>query len=115
MSQEYAPLLRAIGLCARARALITGVPMVLEAMRGGKDLLVLSAQDISENTRKQLSDKTTYYGVRMISLPIDTQTLAHAVGKTGCLGAVAVRDDNMRRLVLGALEKISPQQQEEQQ
>ncbi len=99
-------LLRALGLCARARKLIFGTPMICDAMKGQKKLfLVLSASDNSENTEKRLRDRCAYYGVPHAVLSADGETLAHALGKSARLAAVAVSDENMYRLVSGAMEE----------
>ena len=101
-----APLLHALGLCARARALIFGTPMICEAMRTAKKpRLVLVASDASENTRKRLNDKCAFYGVTQIALPLTSADLAHAVGKVSGLAAVGLTDENLCRLVRGALKK----------
>ena len=57
-------LLSTLGLCARARKLVTGTPMVCEALRaGGKTpvLAVLEAEDTSAATHEKLVSKCTYY------------------------------------------------------
>ena len=106
MSGTPTPLLRALGLCARARGLIFGVPMICDSMRTkGKPKLVLMAEDVSENTRKRLQDKCSFYDVPLMCLPVDTITLAHAVGKTASLGAVGLTDENFCRLVTDAIRK----------
>lgn len=107
MTREMTALCRALGLCAKARSLTFGVPMVCDALRKGKIKLVLMARDVSDNTRKRVEDKCGYYGVRLISLPIDTQTLAQAVGKTGNLGAVAIQDEQLLHLVERAWDRVS--------
>ena len=97
-----AKLLSSLGLCARAGKLIFGVPMICESMRkGGKSmpLIVLEAADTSENTHKKIEDKTAYYRVRTVRLNCDGAALALAVGKTSSLGAVAITDEQMCRLV----------------
>ena len=50
-----AGVLRALGLCKRAGALITGTPMICDALRDGKrkPLMVLVASDVSEGTKKE--------------------------------------------------------------
>ena len=99
-------LLSTLGLCARARKLVTGAPMVCEAMRDRRSslLLVLEASDTSAGTHKKLSDKCAYYGVPLYRVSADTQRLGRAVGKTGAVAAVGVTDDNFRK----ALEKHLP-------
>ena len=103
---DYTPLLHALGLCARARALVMGTPMVCDAMRTAKKpTLVLVASDASDNTKKRLADKCAYYGVPLVTLPQISTDLAHAVGKASGLAAVGLTDENLCRLVRGALEK----------
>ncbi len=107
MSGMHAPLLHALGLCARARGLICGVPMICEAMRTAKHppRLVVMAADVSDNTKKRLTDKCTYYRVRLLTLPFGGETLAHAVGKSASLGVVGLTDENLCRLVSEAAQK----------
>ncbi len=100
-SGAQSALLHALGLCARARALIFGAPMVCDAMRDARPpLLVLEASDTSENTHKKLTDKCTFYKIRHVRLPIDGATLATAVGKgSASLAALGVRDASFCRLL----------------
>ena len=90
-------LLSTLGLCARARKLVMGTPMVCETLRSGKPsiLMVLEASDTSENTHKKLSDKCAYYQVPLYRLSADTARLGKAVGKTGAVAAVGVTDENL--------------------
>ena len=99
--------LNALGLCAKARKLITGTPMVCESLRGAKKpFLVLCAADNSQNTAKKLSDKCSFYGVPAIILEATGASIADAVGKKGGqVAAVAVTDENLCRLILSSLEK----------
>ena len=54
--------LRALGLARRAGALVCGTPMICDALRSAKKpFLVVAANDISEGTRKKLTDKCGYY------------------------------------------------------
>lgn len=95
-------LLSALGLGARARKLIYGVPMICEALRkGGKNapIIVLESSDTSENTHKKISDKCSYYNTRLVRLNSTGEELAAALGKTSSLAAVAVTDENICRLV----------------
>ena len=90
-------ILSALSLCARARRLVVGTPMVCEAMRkGGKTpvMAVLEASDTSDNTHNKLVSKCTYYQIPLYRLTADTARLAHAVGKTGAVAAVGVTDEN---------------------
>ena len=103
-------LLSALGLCARARKLIYGVPMICEAMRRtgeGRPLLVLEAADTSENTHKKITDKCQFYQIKHIRLSTDGASLAAALGKTSVLAAVAVCDASMQKLVERCLTEMA--------
>ena len=97
-------LLAALGICKKAGGLVLGTPMVCDALASNKKpLLVLVASDNSENTDKRLRDKCSFYGVERLEVGIDGETLAHAVGKSAKLSALAITDVNLVRLVKGAL------------
>lgn len=103
-SGEQRQLLFALGLCARARRLIFGVPMICEALKKGKtDILVVAASDNSENSAKRLRDRCEFYNARLCVTDVDGETLASATGKGGRIAAVAVTDPNMIQLVLSKL------------
>ena len=95
-------LLFSLGLCQKAGKTICGVPMICEAMRKGgakSPLIVLEALDTSENTHKRLTDKCKYYSIRHVRISCTVDTLANALGKSAQLGAVAVTDEGLCRLI----------------
>ena len=100
----------ALGICAKARRVITGTPMICEAMRSERTRpqLVLAAADNSENTAKRLTDRCGYYAVELVVLDCDGETLAHTLGKSGKIAAVAVTDPNLCRLVRNTLNEKDP-------
>ena len=111
-------LLSVLGLCARARKLVTGTPMICEAMRasscgtprrGGKSsvLAVVEAADTSAYTHEKLLSKCTYYRVPHYRISADTLGLARAVGKTGAVAAVGVVDENLLRALAPYLPEAS--------
>jgi ribosomal protein L7Ae-like RNA K-turn-binding protein len=92
-----------LGLCARARSLIFGTPMVCEAMRSNKPpCLVLEAGDSSDNTHKRLTDKCSFYHIQHIRLPITGGELGAAVGKTSTVAAIAITNEQLCKPVLTA-------------
>lgn len=98
-------LLSTLGLCARARRLVIGTPMVCEAMRQGKQILcVLEAFDTSGNTHSKLTSKCAWYKVPLHRLHADSVSLGRSVGKHGPVAAVGITDKDMLR----ALEKYFP-------
>lgn len=101
--------LRMLGLAARARALVIGVPLICTALsrtpKGKSPLLVLCAEDASPNTKKRITDRTAFYGAPLISLPLSCAQLAHAIGKKEALvAAVGVTDQNLAAAIRAALE-----------
>ena len=95
-------LLSALGLCMKAGGVICGVPMICDAMRkGGKKspIIVLEAADTSENTHKKITDKCGFYGVRRVRMSCTADDLAAALGKSSALGAVAITDAGLCRLI----------------
>ena len=95
-------ILSALGLCARARKLIFGVPMICEALRKGgaeKPLLIVEASDTSAGTHKKIADKAAFYQVRVVRIDCDGATLASALGKTSSLAAVAIKDKEMCNMI----------------
>ncbi len=99
---ERSHLLSNLGLCVKAGRVIFGVPMICEALRkGGSNApkIVLEAADTSDNTHKRLTDKCAFYGVRLVRLECDGAALASAVGKSSQLGAVAITDTGLTRML----------------
>lgn len=106
-------ILSALGLAAVAGALVCGTDMICDALRKASEgksknntknrkkvLLVIEASDTSDNTHKKLTDKCSYYKTEHIKTDnIDAVTLAHAVGKSGGIAAVAIADENFVKLL----------------
>ena len=82
-----------IGLAARARGIVIGTNQVLEAIRGRKAKLVLIASDASDNTKKTLKDKSSYYNARLEEIDITTDELGRAVGHSNT-ASIAFTDFN---------------------
>ncbi len=82
-----------IGLAARARGIAIGTNQVLEAIRGKKAKLVLIASDVSDNTRKNLTDKSVYYSTPLTVADITAEELGRAVGHSNT-AAIAFTDIN---------------------
>ncbi|WP_159721915.1 YlxQ-related RNA-binding protein [Enterococcus sp. CSURQ0835] len=53
--------LNLLGLAMRAGKLITGEELTVNEIRRGRVYLTLVASDASENTKKKLADKSTFY------------------------------------------------------
>lgn len=103
-SNSHQKLLSALGLCRKAGKLICGTPLICDALRSAKKpYAVIMASDNSENTQKKLCDKCGFYGVELIRVELDGNSLSSAIGKSGRISAVAVTDENLCRMLRGAM------------
>lgn len=106
---DSARALRLLGLAARARNVVIGVPLICTALSQGKSkapTLVLLAEDCSANTKKRITDRTAFYGTELITLPCSCEQLAHAIGKKEALvAAVGVTDQNLAAAIAAALQE----------
>ena len=99
-----------LGLCAKAGRVVVGVPLICTALQTGAKnktpLVVLLAEGCAPNTTKRITDRTTFYGVPLIRLPIDTAALAHAVGKRdAAVAAVGVTEEHLAAAILAAMKE----------
>ncbi|MBQ0092061.1 MAG: ribosomal L7Ae/L30e/S12e/Gadd45 family protein [Clostridiales bacterium] len=91
-----------IGLARRAGQIAVGTNGTLDAIRSGKAKLVLIASDVSENTRKLLTDKALFRNVPTEFPPLNTEALGKCVGKFNT-AAVAFLQDGFVIAYHGAL------------
>lgn len=102
-NSNNAPLM-ALGLCKKAGALVCGTPLVCAAAASAKkpEIVVMSA-GASENTKKKLRDKCTYYGVRLCELDSTPEEISHAIGGRASVAAVAICDEGLAGLFLAKI------------
>ena len=108
--------LRFLGLARRAGKTVHGTPLICTALATKKPpCLVVMSLGASAATQKKLMSKSSFYNVPLITIESDTDVLAHAVGKTGCIAAVAVTDENFAKELckINALRKASSQGEDE--
>ena len=91
-----------IGMCKKSGRLISGVPLVCDAIREGRVYLAVYAGKASENSVKRVCDKAKSFEAEALCLNVTAEELAHAVGKTGAVAAVGICDAGFA----GALTKI---------
>ena len=81
-----------IGLAKKAGRIVFGVPMVTEALRGGKLSLVVYATGASENSVKRVTDKAKFYETELLGIDVTPSVLGHSIGKVGAVSAVGIAD-----------------------
>lgn len=78
-----------LGLASRARKIVTGETIIAK-LRSRDISLVIVASDASDNTKKKISDKCTYYNVEYI-IDGTIDELSNAIGKSNRV-AVGIAD-----------------------
>ena len=96
---------RYIGLCMAAGGVRTGVDAVLGEVRAHRAKLVLLASDASDRTKKQVTDKCTYYNVKLFSGGYTGDDIARMLGKKSSCAAVAFIGKGPWESVKTALQK----------
>lgn len=84
-----------ISLAAASRSVTFGTDQTLRCVRRGGKICVLTANDASPRTEKQISDKCRYYGVPLIKLECDMESLAHRLGKTSPSAVICVTNPSL--------------------
>ena len=93
-----------LGLACRARAVVSGEYATEKAVKEGKAKLCIVAVDASDNTKKLLSDKCTYYEVPLIQCGTKEE-LGRAIGKE-YRASVAVTDKSFADGLLRKYEEL---------
>ena len=69
-----------LGLAAKGRNVVSGEQQTLAAVKDGSAMLVIVAEDATENTKKLFSDKCSFYQVPR-GIYGTREELGHAIGK----------------------------------
>ncbi len=95
MKQDKA--LNMLGLAARARKLVSGEFSTEKAIKGGKAVIVVVAQDASDNTKKQFQDMCSYREIPYYEYGTK-ESLGHCIGKE-FRSSIAVTDEELAKSV----------------
>ena len=107
------PMMGMLGLARRAGRLIFGTDRVCEGIRRGSVGWVALASDASANTVKRTQNCCEYYHIPLHRLQVDAPTLAHTIGKTGCITTVALTDAGMIEAVRKIAQETTNQEMRE--
>lgn len=91
-------LLFSVGLARKAGKLVSGTDSVCDEIRKNKIFLVLCSNDISDNTKKKISDCCTYYKAKLCFCEVSKEALGKSIGKpfSACVG---ITDKNLSELI----------------
>jgi len=95
--------LSAIGLARRARAAVFGTEPVRDSAKKGLAKLIIVASDVSDNTRKEITDTAAFYKTECILSHYTMAEISSAAGILRSTSSLAVTDENMTVLVKNSL------------
>lgn len=93
-----------IGLAARGRNVASGEFSVESAVKDGSAMLVIVAEDASDNTKKLFRNKCSFYEVP-IHIYGTKEELGHSIGKE-MRSSIAVMDEGLARTIDKHLEEL---------
>ncbi len=83
-----------LGLCRRAGKLIMGTDLVTKSLPSKKTYLVIYTEDASDNTKKRVTDKCSFYEVECQMAKYSSLVVSDAIGKSGSVCTLGVTDIN---------------------
>ena len=83
-----------LGLCRRAGKLIIGTDLVTKSLPSKKTFLVIYTDDASDNTKKRVTDKCSFYEVECQMTKYSSLSISDAIGKSGSICTLGVTDVN---------------------
>lgn len=102
-------ILSLLGIAMRGRNLVSGEFQTLEAIRNGSAMLVIIAEDASDNTRKLFSDKCRFYQVPVVYYST-REEIGRAIGKEGLRSSLGVCNAGLADAIMKQLEGSRPPQ-----
>ena len=88
-----------LGIAKKAGRVIAGTNLVTDSIRAGSvskcPQAVFLASDVSENTRKRVTNCCTYYEVPLYDIPMTVTEIGDAIGKSGSTSAVGITDPGL--------------------
>ncbi len=96
-------ILSYLGLAMRGRNLVSGEFQTEEAVKSGSAVLVIVAEDASENTKKLFENKCSYYEVPVYRYGTK-QSLGRAIGKD-LRSSLAVTDVGLAQAIEKAMQQ----------
>jgi len=91
-------LLSFLGLCRRAGKMTLGCDVVKESMVKGESVFVLTAQDLSHNTEKDIEKTAQQLGIKVYKLWYPKEELSIALGKYSAV--VSINDKGFAKKIM---------------
>ena len=100
--KDMKKILSITGISRKAGKMILGTEKVISEIRKGRKnsvKLVLIASDVSENTRKKISNACGFYNVPTVFIESDKTTFGHRMGANGELSVAGITDSGLAAAV----------------
>lgn len=98
--------LNLLGLMTRAGKIITGEDLIIKNLQESKIKLLLIAEDCGKNTKKKLSDKSSYYNIEKLEA-FSIDEISKAIGRENRV-AVGITDtgfsNKLKELIGGCID-----------
>ena len=96
--KKFKQVLFSIGLAKKAGKVISGTDSVCDEIRKNKVILAICPSDISDNTKKKISDCCKYHQVKLCFCEFSKEILGNSIGKSfsACVG---ITDRNLSELI----------------
>ena len=86
-----------LGLAFRAQKLKYGTTNVIKSIQTQVALLVIIAEDASDNTKKKIIDKCTYYNVDY-KIKFQSKDISQAIGKRNIM-VISILDSGFKKIL----------------
>jgi ribosomal protein L7Ae-like RNA K-turn-binding protein len=91
-----------IGIAMKAGKIISGTNLTAETIRSQNSQkkvphLVIIASDASENSKKRIINCCVHYNVKYYETDVQSETLAHIIGKKSSISVIAVTELNLAK------------------
>lgn len=87
--------LNTLGICACARKISYGETL-LKDIKSKKVYFVVVANDASDNSKKKIIDKCTYYKCEFM-ICLDKESITKSIGRVDLVSAVGIKDFNLTK------------------
>ncbi len=103
---------RLLGIARKAGRTVIGTDLVMKALTGGnpKIYIVLASDGASDNTKKRIYDRCTYYQVERYTIPQTPSELSHLLGKTSSVCCIGITDSGFAEGLKRYLTNDDPQE-----
>jgi len=104
--------LNTLGICACARKISYGETL-LKDIKSKKIYFVVVARDASDNSKKKIIDKCTFYKCEYV-VCFDKESITKSIGRVDLVSAVGIKDYNLVKKLKENIEREGGSSEEKQ-